>query len=306
MLSAALVSLVLIFALASCNQKEAHEHSFGEWKTVKEATCTQDGDSERACECGEKETKKLPALSHTEVVDAAVAPTCTADGLTEGKHCSTCGAVIIKQDAIPAKHSYVETTVSPTVTEDGYILSTCSACGDSYTAAVIPASGSAGLVFELNADGSSYFVSSLGTCTDTEIFVPAIYSSLPVTSIGANAFASSTSVSGITRVVLPDSIVSIGDKAFSYCVNLKSVNIPRGVSTIGNEAFEYCLSLETVALPNGLVSIGSRTFAYCTSLDEISLPVSVTELGAYAFEACISLGKIDITAATARDRKSVV
>lgn len=299
-LSAALISLVLIFALASCDQEEEHEHSFGEWKTVKEATCTTDGSAERACECGEKETKKLPAISHTEVIDAPVAPTCTADGLTEGKHCTACGAVILKQEVISAKHSYVETTVPPTVTEDGYISNVCSVCGDSYTAAVIPASGSSGLVFELGADGKSYFVSSLGTCADTEIFVPAIYNSLPVTAVGKNAFASTTSVSAITRVVLPDSIVSIGDKAFSYCVNLKSVNIPNGVRTIGNDAFEFCLSLETVELPNGLTAIGDKAFFYCQSLSSLSLPNTVTEIGAYAFEACISLEGIDIPSATTR------
>ena len=44
MLSAALVSLVLIFALESCNQKEAHEHSFGEWETIDEPTCEELGE----------------------------------------------------------------------------------------------------------------------------------------------------------------------------------------------------------------------------------------------------------------------
>ena len=42
------------------------------------------------------------AYGHTEVVDGAVAPTCTTTGLTEGKHCSVCNGVIIAQDVIPA------------------------------------------------------------------------------------------------------------------------------------------------------------------------------------------------------------
>ncbi|MBO5326989.1 MAG: InlB B-repeat-containing protein, partial [Clostridia bacterium] len=40
--------------------------------------------------------------THTEVTDAAVAPTDTTDGLTEGKHCSECGEVLIKQEVVPA------------------------------------------------------------------------------------------------------------------------------------------------------------------------------------------------------------
>ncbi len=49
----------------------------------------------------------LAALPHTVVVDAAVEPTCTEPGKTEGSHCSVCGEVLVAQKEIPAKgHSY--------------------------------------------------------------------------------------------------------------------------------------------------------------------------------------------------------
>ena len=61
-----------------------------------EATCTE---AQTCTVCG-AEIKK--ALGHTEAVDAAKAPTCTETGLTEGKHCSVCNTVLVKQDVVDA------------------------------------------------------------------------------------------------------------------------------------------------------------------------------------------------------------
>ena len=46
-------------------ETEAHVHSFGEWTTVKEATCTEKGEQERVCACGEKETQSVDIIAHT-------------------------------------------------------------------------------------------------------------------------------------------------------------------------------------------------------------------------------------------------
>lgn len=47
-------------------------------------------------------TARYTAIPHTEVVEKAVEPTCTETGLTEGKHCSVCNAVLVEQEVVPA------------------------------------------------------------------------------------------------------------------------------------------------------------------------------------------------------------
>jgi hypothetical protein len=109
------------------------EHTFGEWYIIKEANCTENGIKQRYCtECGYTETKTITAFGHTEVIDAAVEPTCTEDGLTEGKHCSSCGKVFVAQKKIDALgHTFGDwiETQAPTCEVAGKEVRTCSACG---------------------------------------------------------------------------------------------------------------------------------------------------------------------------------
>ena len=44
--------------------------------------------------------------THTEVVDEAIAATCTEPGLTEGKHCSVCRKILVAQETVAAKGPY--------------------------------------------------------------------------------------------------------------------------------------------------------------------------------------------------------
>ena len=69
---------------------------------------------------------------HTDVLDEAVAPTCTETGLTEGKHCSECGEELIARTIVPALgHNMTTITANPaTCTDPGNsAYFTCSNCG---------------------------------------------------------------------------------------------------------------------------------------------------------------------------------
>ena len=88
--------------------------------------------------CSYTTTRAIPATGHTEVTDAAVAPTCTATGLTEGKHCSVCNTVTKAQQTVAATgHSYTSVVTAPTCTVDGYTTYTCSKCSSSYESDVV-------------------------------------------------------------------------------------------------------------------------------------------------------------------------
>ena len=94
--------------------------------------------------------------------------------------------------------------------------------------------------------------------------------------------------------IIPNSVTSIGDDAFSGCESLQSVTIPNSVTSIGYEAFSRCTSLQCVTIPNSVKSIGIGAFSGCESLQSVTIPNSVTSIGDGAFSRCESLQSITI------------
>ena len=112
-----------------------------------------------------------------------------------------------------------------------------------------------------------------------------------VTTIGEFAFYGCRS---LTSVAIPNSVTTISKRAFRDCSSLTSVTIGNSVTTIGEGAFGDCSSLTSVTIPNSVTTIGVGVFSGCYSLISVTIPNSVTTIGGYTFFDCKPLTAITI------------
>lgn len=313
--------------ICHCGEKETQPvnptgHTFGDW-TTQEATCTEDGYTERSCSCGKtekiiipnygghsceittiqptctekgyaiytcwcgySETVDIDALGHDTVTNPAKNPTCEEEGWKEYVSCSRCD------------YSTFETI--PALGHD-YIDDICTICGD--------CSYSVGLQYTPSAD-QTYYIVSLGTCTETDIVIPETHDNLPVKEIAEVAFASSN----ITSIIIPSSINYIGYEAFSGCKQLTKViitdiaswcnmTVADGTYPHKNAKHLYLNDQEIthLVIPEGVTTLHSQVFAYCQGLVSVSIPSTVTSIGLdagavgiYTFQFCPNLAEIHV------------
>ena len=161
---------------------------------------------------------------------------------------------------------------------------------------------SQGLEFTLNDDGKSYSVTGIGTCTDTNIVIPATYNGKPVTAIGDGAFQYCDS---LTNVTIPDSVTSIGFCAFCSCTSLTSIVVDKDntayqsidenlYSKDGTKLIAYAIgkTATSFTIPNSVTFICNGVFDSCTSLTSVTIPDSVTIIGDAVFNYLTSLRSI--------------
>ena len=224
-------------------------------------------------------------------------------------------------------HTFTSAVVEPTKTTEGYTTNICTVCAYSYKTDFVPAIGSEGLAYEFNGNGIT--ITGTGSCTDTEIYIPATIDGYTVTAIGSKAFAEKTS---ITFIKIPNTVNTIGTRAFYKCTGITEITIPESVWEIGTQIFQGCSNLSTVyyngtygnnenpflcvpsittvvfggsyvpsyvaynatnlttvTILEGVTSIGWEAFSGCANLTTVTMADSVTQIDGYAFQNCTAL-----------------
>ena len=124
-----------------------------------------------------------------------------------------------------------------------------------------------------------------------EITIPGEYSGKKVVKIADNAFANCL---GLTKVVMPESVKTIGASAFEGCTYLAEVTLPYGLETIGNDAFFACDAITNVVLYPNLKELGSFAFYDCENLTSVVIPDKITTIPEGAFGECSKLTTLSL------------
>ncbi|MGN0814530.1 MAG: leucine-rich repeat protein [Candidatus Coproplasma sp.] len=111
-----------------------------------------------------------------------------------------------------------------------------------------------------------------------------------ITRIGENAFANSS----VTDVYIPEGVVYIGKCAFTWCENIKKIELPKNLQLIEDLAFANCTSLEEIVVPDSVKFIGESAFHACSAMKKAKLSSSLQSIGRRAFDFCIELRDVII------------
>ena len=247
---AACAILCMAGAFASCS----HEHEFGEWVTVTEATCTEGGVRERTCRCGEREAEAVDALGHD-----------YRNGV-----CTRCG-----EEQPPTENEFFAF-----LPQGNGCYSIEAAPGKLLPETVVlPSEYEGGAVTEILPSG--FWRGNMRT-----VFIPDSY-----TNIANEAFSGCDALEEVTAEGQLD---QLGDNAFYGCSALERALFEDGVKRVGNGVFGDCTALTEVWLGEGTEILSGELCVRCPSLKEIVLPDSVTQFWKCLARECESLERISI------------
>ena len=329
-------AMLLMFVLVSCgDDKESnnnkHVHEIIE-EITKEPTCVETGIKKSTCTiCGETKVEEIETKPHSND-DIVTAPTC-----------KSCG------------HFFYTEGLKFTLSKDGKSYSVNNGGKEDYEEIIIPSNyqgipvtnigsfndSGEGWIKKVSIPESviSVYEYAFLNCSIEELITPMIdFTFLRIKSnfwqgvsigkmiITNGEVLNDNALEGcrITRLILPDSLIKIGNYAFSESSlafiklpgNLKSIGegaffnceslfysnemsgeefvIPDSVTTIGKNAFSGCDVLKNVKLPKNLTFIDEGVFSYCGRLSNISIPNSVTSIEKEAFYDCDMLENITL------------
>lgn len=335
----ALSAVACITGLSACNLLESsddsgnseHTHTI-EHYDVKEATCLKDGMKEhwRCTSCGDyfsdangKNKVSYSSLKikgeHKEVTDKGYAKTCTADGLTDGKHCSVCNEVIVAQNFIPKKgHTpVIDPAIEATCTHAGKTEGKhCSVCQAIIVAQQnTPIKSHSGSKI-CNTCGKLMVAASTGLTFNEITELPYEVTSA-LTRNRRNA-SSGLTVIGVevtgrgsctdTDIVIPETInglpvLGIAADAFSGMSKnetlISSLTVPNGIKYIGACAFIACPNLSEVNLADSIEYIGDDAFR-ASAVRHFKCPANLKQLCSKQFVGCMSLQTVIINASIER------
>ena len=92
-----------------------------------------------------------------------------------------------------------------------------------------------------------------------------------------------------SEYVIPHTVKTICDDAFSGAYNLETIDIPNSVTSIAAYSFNECRALASIEIPASVTEINDGIFSGCTILTSITLPNTIKKIGSYVFDACMAL-----------------
>lgn len=187
---------------------------------------------------------------------------------------------------IPDVISYTDTGLTPGNTYYYKIKATTGQVESEYSNTLSAVAGY-NFTYDINPDGTLTITGYTGS--NLNVVIPSVINGQTVTAIGDDAFADCE----LTSIVIPNSITSIGTRAFQHTARIKSIVIPNSVTSIGEAAF-YGSSITSIVLPNNLTEISANMFN-SSKLKSIIIPNSVTGIGPGAFSNCTDLTNVTLS-----------